>query len=68
MSSMALNDLTVARQLEVAQLGCVKIEQLDQLLFEDIDVFGSRALEQSNIDRLLYRFEHEGCRRLDPLT
>lgn len=65
---MEPNDLTTARQLKAAYLGCIKLRQLDQLFFEDIDVFGSRALTQSDIDCLLHRFEHEGCRRLDPLT
>lgn len=65
---MASDDLTIARQLSAAEIGSVKIHQLNQLLFDDIDIFGSRAFRQSNVDRILHRFDYEGCRRLDPLT
>ncbi|EKV12001.1 hypothetical protein PDIG_47160 [Penicillium digitatum PHI26] len=65
---MTPDDLTIARQLSAAEIGSVKVHQLDQLLFDDVDIFGSRAFKQSNVDRLLHRFDYEGCRRLDPLT
>ncbi|CAI7656446.1 unnamed protein product [Penicillium crustosum] len=58
---MASDDLTIARQLSAAEIGSVKIHQLSQLLFDDIDIFGSRAFRQSNVDRLLHRFDYEGC-------
>lgn len=65
---MTVNDLTIARQLSAAEIGPVKLQQLDRLVFDDIDVFGSRGFQKSNIDRLVHRFDYEGCRRLDPLT
>lgn len=65
---MAANDLRIARQLSAVEIGSVQIHQLDRLLFDDIDIFGSRGFKQCNIDRLLHRFDYEGCRRLDPLT
>lgn len=65
---MASNDLTIARRLSAAEIGSVKIHQLNQLLFDDIGTFGSRGFIQSNVDSLLHLFDYEGCRRLDPLT
>lgn len=65
---MAPNDLEFSRQLAAARMGSVKIQGLNQLVFEDINVPGSRALAQSRIDHFLHRFELEGWRRLDPLT
>lgn len=65
---MDSTELDVALQLEAANLGSVKVRQLNQLVFEDIDVQGSRALNQSRIKNIIHRFEHEGCRRFDPLT
>ncbi|KAJ6076657.1 hypothetical protein N7499_008638 [Penicillium canescens] len=65
---MATKDLETARKLTAARIGSFRVRELDQLLFEGSDVYGSRAFRQSHIDRLIHRFEHEGCRRLDPLT
>ncbi|PYH98844.1 hypothetical protein BO71DRAFT_457304, partial [Aspergillus ellipticus CBS 707.79] len=65
---MTFNDQDIATQLLTAYIGCVKIKQLDQLVFEEIDIFGSRAFDETNIDRLIHRFDNEGCRRLDPDT
>lgn len=65
---MAVDDLQIARQLSAALIGSVRIQQLDQVIFEDIDILGSRALNVSKIDRLVHRFDYEGCRRGDPLT
>lgn len=65
---MSFNDQDIATQLLTAYIGCVKIKQLDQLIFDEIDVFGARAFDEANIDRLIHRFENEGCRRLDPDT
>lgn len=65
---MAAKDLDIAQQLDAALIGSVKVCQLDQLCFESLDVCGSRSLNQGNIQRLLHRFNNEGCRRFDPLT
>ncbi|KAJ5928360.1 hypothetical protein N7466_007316 [Penicillium verhagenii] len=61
-------NLQIIRRLSSALVGHVKIKQLDQLLFEDIDTFGAQAYDQSKTQQLLHSFEYEGCRRLDPLT
>ena len=65
---MSANGLKVSQQLQAALIGSVRIQSFHQLFFDDIDVLGSRALKQSRLDQLVHRFEHEGCRRLDPLT
>jgi hypothetical protein len=67
-STMSHNDLEISRQLKAAHIGTVRIQQLHLLLWEDIDVYGSRAFKQSKVDDLVHRFNYEGCRRLDPLT
>ena len=65
---MAAKDLEIAQQLDAALIGTVKVYQIDQLLFESLDVCGARSLNQGNVRRLLHRFNKEGCRRSDPLT
>ncbi|KAF3394009.1 hypothetical protein F1880_005513 [Penicillium rolfsii] len=65
---MTFTPLDIVRQLNAASLGSVKVRELNQLVFEDIDVHGSRALNQSRVKNIIHRFNHEGCRRLDPLT
>ncbi|KAJ5602076.1 hypothetical protein N7510_011610, partial [Penicillium lagena] len=65
---MKPSELDIARQLDAASLGSVKVRELNRLIFEDIDVRGSRALNQSHVKNIIHRFNHEGCRRLDPLT
>jgi hypothetical protein len=65
---MAPTELDIARQLDAASLGSVKVRELNRLVFEDIDVRGSRALNQSRVKNIIHRFNHEDCRRLDPLT
>ena len=66
--AMAAKDLEIAQQLDAALIGTVKVYQIDQLLFESLDVCGARSLNQGNVRRLLHRFNKEGCRRSDPLT
>ncbi|KAJ6032531.1 hypothetical protein N7540_003263 [Penicillium herquei] len=61
-------DLNISNRISTAFLGSVRIQQLDQLIFDDIDTLGSRAYDPAKTDHLLHRFDHEGCRRLDPLT
>ncbi|KAL1885233.1 hypothetical protein Plec18167_001890, partial [Paecilomyces lecythidis] len=63
-----MDDLDIARQLEGAIIGSIKVRELDRLEFEGLGVYGARSLSEGNIKRLLHRFEKEGCRRLDPLT
>lgn len=65
---MATKDLEISRQLLAARIGSYKVRGLDHILFEGSDVYGSRAFRQSRVDHLIHRFEHEGCRRFDPLT
>ena len=65
---MATKDLETARKLTAARIGSFRVRELDQLLFKGSDVYRSRAFRQSQINRLIHRFEHKGCRRLDPLT
>lgn len=65
---MVPTELDIARQLDAASLGSVKVRELNRLVFEDIDVRGSRALNQSRVKNIIHRFNHEGCRRLDLLT
>ena len=55
-------DLNIAREIERAYICDVKVSQLHQLGFK------SRPIDQKNIDRLIHRFNNEGCRRWDPLT
>ncbi|KAB8256767.1 hypothetical protein BDV32DRAFT_152923 [Aspergillus pseudonomiae] len=61
-------DLDIAHQVNDAILGSVKLRQLDQLLFEGLEVYGTKSLDQRNVKHLLHRFGKEGCRRMDPLT
>ncbi|KAB8256794.1 hypothetical protein BDV32DRAFT_152947 [Aspergillus pseudonomiae] len=61
-------DLDIAHQVDNAILGSVKVRQLDQLLFEGLEVYGTKSLDQRNVRHLLHRFDKEGCRRMDPLT
>lgn len=65
---MAPSELDIAQQLDAAPLGSFKVQELDRLVFEDIDVRGSGALNHSRVKNIIHRFNHEGCRRLDPLT
>ena len=65
---MAAKDLEIAQQLDAALIGTVKVYQIDQLLFESLDVCGARSLNQGNVRRLLHRFNKEGCCCSDPLT
>jgi hypothetical protein len=65
---MVPSELDIARQLDAASLGSVKVRELNRLVFEDIDVPGSRALNLTRVKNIIHRFNHEGCRRLDPLT
>lgn len=65
---MAVNNLETSRRLIAARIGSFKVHGLNQLLFEGNDVYGSQAFRESQVDRIIHRFEHEGCRRLDPLT
>jgi hypothetical protein len=37
----------------------VGIQQLDQLIFDDIDTLGSRAYDPAKTDHPLQRFDHE---------
>ncbi|KAE8148510.1 hypothetical protein BDV25DRAFT_141744 [Aspergillus avenaceus] len=62
------NDLDIHCEILNAKLGVVKVHQLDQLKFDDLEVYGTKSLDQKNITNLLHRFSREGCRRLDPLT
>jgi hypothetical protein len=41
---MTLNDFEVSQRLNAARLGSVRIQGLNQLIFDDIDVYGARAL------------------------
>lgn len=65
---MAPTELDITRQLDTASLGSVKVRELNRLVFKDIDIRGSQALNQSRVKNLIHRFNHEGCRRLNPLT
>jgi hypothetical protein len=40
---MATKDLETARKLTVARIGSFRVRELDQLLFEGSDIYGSRA-------------------------
>ncbi|KAJ6008541.1 hypothetical protein N7540_012517 [Penicillium herquei] len=62
------DDLNISRQISAALLGSVRVKNLDQLHFEDIDMLGSRAYDQTKTENLVRRFDLEGCRRSDPLT
>jgi hypothetical protein len=65
---MPPNDLETARLLDAAIIGVVTVRHFEQLAFDELDVQGSRALSTSKINQLIHRFDHEDCRRLDPLT
>ena len=46
---MAAKDLEIAQQLDAALIGTVKVYQIDQLLFESLDVCGAQSLNQGNV-------------------
>lgn len=47
--AMVAKDLEIAQQLDAALIGTVKVYQIDQLLFESLDVCGAQSLNQGNV-------------------
>ncbi|KAJ5649435.1 uncharacterized protein N7484_003158 [Penicillium longicatenatum] len=52
-------DLETAGKLGAARIGSFRFGELSQLSFEGSDIYRSRAFRQSQINRLIHRFEHE---------
>jgi hypothetical protein len=62
------SDCTVAQNIDQAQFGCVKVRQLDQLLFEGTEVPSACYFDYGNIRCLIHQFDKEGCHCLNPAT
>ena len=46
---MVAKDLEIVQQLDAALIGTVKVYQINQLLFESLDVCGAQSLNQGNV-------------------
>ena len=47
--TMIAKNLKIVQQLDAALIGTVKVYQIDQLLFESLDVCGAQSLNQGNV-------------------
>ncbi|KAI9037211.1 uncharacterized protein KD926_000717 [Aspergillus affinis] len=68
MPNSSQDQFDIARVCNNALVGTVIVRTLDSLVFEDENVYGTRAPIAANVRRLLHRFQKEGCRREDPLS